>query len=200
MTSPWIAVTAAGLGAGGAVAAQVVAGILTARRESARLTWEQERQERDWKFRESERFLSNKQELYSRYIALLYEPIMDTVSLTREEYAVSPDWHSKVPGYSGGLMQEIDSLRWNIRLLGSPVVAERVEFSNATFLVAVSEAGRPDRSSLEKRHALADQALRAWQDVSNVMRDDLRGDEAALKRRGREVARPTEGHDPDGAT
>jgi hypothetical protein len=46
-------------------------------------------------------------------------------------------------------MNEIEQLRFNIRLLlGSPTVYERVEFANATILVATSEAMRPDRSPL----------------------------------------------------
>jgi hypothetical protein len=60
-------------------------------------------------------------------------------------------------------------------------VFERVEYANATLLVSISEASRPDRSSLERRKEFAEKAVRAWQEVSNVMRADLKGDEEALK-------------------
>lgn len=152
---------AAGIGAGGAVIAQVIAALFTARRETARLAWEKSKQEQDSKHRESDRLLAAKQALYSRYISLLYRPVMDTVQLTRKEYASSPGWNSLIPAYSGSLTDEIDDLRWNVRLVGSPLVAERVEFSNAALLVAISEAGRPDRSSLKKRQEFAQQALDA---------------------------------------
>jgi hypothetical protein len=66
--------------------------------------------------------------------------------------------------------------------VGSPVVAERVEFSNAALLVAVSEARRPDPASIDKRREFAEQALSAWRQVSEAMRADLRGDDAALER------------------
>jgi hypothetical protein len=174
-------IVGAAIGAGGAVFAQITASIFTARRESARLEWEQERQNRDWKMRESDRFMIHKQELYSRYLSITYRPVMDTMELTRREYADQPDWHRLIPEYVGPLQEEIDSLRWNIRLLGGPTVFERVEFSNASLLIAISEAGRPDRHTIERRHEFADNALRAWQQVSDAMRADLRGDEEALR-------------------
>ena len=177
----------AAIGAGGAVIAQVTSAVFTARREAARLKWEKERQGREWKLREAERFMSIKQELYSRYISILYRPITDTMALTRSEYATQPDWPKLVPKYVGSLQEEIDNLRWNIRLLGSPVVAERVEFSNAALLVATSTAGRPDEHTIEERHEFADQALRAWQQVRDAMRADLRGDEEALQLMALEV-------------
>ena len=172
---------AAAIGAGGAVVAQVIAALFTARREAARLEWEKSKQEHDWKLRETDRLLAAKQALYSRYISLLYRPVMDTVQLTRKEYASEVNWHDLVPAYVGSLADEIDDLRWNVRLVGSPIVAERVEFSNAALLVAVSEAGRPDRTSLEKRREFAERALAAWRQVSEAMRADLRGDDAALE-------------------
>ena len=181
-SASWPALLGAAIGAGGAVLAQVISAVFTARREATRLTWEQGKQEREWKLRDSDRFLTRKQELYSRYISLTYAPIMDTVQLTRREYATNPDWHELVPEYVGPLGDEIDDLRWNIRLLGSPIVAERVEYSNASVLVAISEAGRPDRTTIERRHELAKMALSAWQQVSDAMRADLRGDELALQR------------------
>lgn len=180
-------IVGAAIGAGGAVIAQVTSAVFTARRETARLEWEKQRQAREWKMREAERFMSLKQELYGRYISLTYRPIMDTLELTRREYATQPDWHTLVPEYVGPLQEEIDNLRWNIRLLGSPVVAERVEYSNAAVLIAISEAGRPDRHTIERRHELADQALRAWQQVSKAMHADLRGDEQALERMAVEI-------------
>ena len=79
--------------------AQVTWAVFTARREAARLKWEKERQGREWKLREAERFISIKQELYSRYISILYRPITDTMALTRSEYATQPDWPKLVPKY-----------------------------------------------------------------------------------------------------
>ena len=70
--------------------AQVTSAIFTARRETERLSWEKHRQERDWRLRESERFLSLKQELYSRYIALTNKITMETVLLTQKEYTNEP--------------------------------------------------------------------------------------------------------------
>lgn len=181
MTNLWIPVAAAAFGAAGAVAAQIVSAAFTARRENARLKWEKERQDREWKTQESERFLHWKQELYSRYIQITYRPMMDTVGLMHREYTEEPGWHDRVPEYAGLLSDEIDELRWKIRLVGAQVVFERVEYSNAALLVAISEASRPDRTSLERRKEFAQTALSAWQDVSKAMRADLRGDEAALR-------------------
>lgn len=175
-------IAAAAIGAGGAVAAQIISSVVTGRRDTKRFDWERQRQERDWKIHESDRFMTHKQELYSRYLSITYDPIMDTVQLTRQEYADGPDWHQLVPEYVGPLQTEIDKLRWDIRLVGSPTVAERVEFSNASLLIAISEAGWPSRHTIERRHEFADNALRAWQQVSDAMRADLRGDDAGLRR------------------
>ena len=106
---------------------------------------------------------------------------MDTMGLTEKEHANQPDWHKLVPDYAGTLHEEIDNLRWNIRLLGAPMVFERVEVSYASLLVAISAAEWPQRHTIERRHELADNALRAWQDLSDAMRADLRGDEEALR-------------------
>lgn len=149
--------------------------------------WEKSKQEHDWKLRESDRLLATKQTLYSRYISLLYRPVMDTVQLTRKEYANESEWHNLIPKYAGPLADEIDDLRWNVRLVGSPIVAERVEYSNAALLVAVSEAGRPDRSSLEKRQEFAQVALDAWRQAGDAMRADRRGDDVALERLRKKV-------------
>jgi hypothetical protein len=195
MDTAWVAVIAAGIGAGGAVIAQVITSLFTARRENQRLEWEKARQEREWKLREAERFLDIKREMYSRYIALTYKPMMDTVSLVRKEYSDQPEWQTRVPEYTGPVYEEVERLRFDIRLIGSPVVFERVEYCNATILVASSEAYRPDRQSLERRQELANGALRAWQDVSDVMRADLKGDEDFLKARWSEINSTTRASD-----
>jgi hypothetical protein len=132
--------------------------------------------------RDSERFLSLKQELYSRYIALVSDIVMSVVLLTDKEYTNEPDWQQRVPEYTGPVYDEVETIRANIRLIGSPVVFERAEYCNTCILVATSEAMRPDRSSLEKRHAFATRALRARQGLSDAMRADLRGDEETLRR------------------
>ena len=100
----------AAIGAGGAIISQVIAAIFTARREGARLMWEKAKQEHDWKLREEDRLLVAKQTLYSRYVSLLYRPVMVTVQLTRDEYANKPNWNDRVPSYVGPLADEIDDL------------------------------------------------------------------------------------------
>jgi hypothetical protein len=139
----------AAIGAGGAVIAQVTSAVFTARRETERLTWEKERQAREWKVRESERFLSHKQELYSRYLSMTYQPIMDTLQLTGKEYAIGEDWHALVPEFTESFESELNSLRWNIRLLGAPVVFERIEYSHVTLILALLQAKRPTECSLK---------------------------------------------------
>ena len=170
----------AAIGAGGAVIAQVTSAVFTARRETFRLMWEKERQARDWKMRESERFMSLKQELYSHYIAMTYKSIMALVLLTGREYTDKPGWQKSLPRFKGSFETEINALRSNIRLLAPPLVAERVEYAHALMLVAMLKAAIND-SSLEWRHKLADDALRAWQQLSNVMSADLHGDGEALE-------------------
>jgi hypothetical protein len=185
--SAWTVVIGAAIGASGAVVAQVIAAMFTARRETSRLRWEQERQAREWKIKESERFLELKQQLYTRLLSMSYNPVMDVLALTRTEYIGKPGWQQSVPEYVGAFQEEIDRLRWNIRLVGSHVVSERVEVFNASLLVALSEAAWGNRNSIERRHEFAELALRAWQDLSNVMRSDLAGDEEALARRWKQI-------------
>ncbi|MEZ4491683.1 MAG: hypothetical protein R3C29_00025 [Dehalococcoidia bacterium] len=183
MDSAWIPVAAAAIGAGGAVIAQVVTSGFTARRENRRLDWEKSRQEREWGLREAERFLETKREMYSRYIALTYKPMMDTVSLVRGEYADAPGWESRVPQYSGPVYDEVERLRFDIRLLGSPVVFERCRYLNATILVATRRALGPDLQPLERRRSPPTRLCEAWQEVSDIMRADLKGDEEFLAQR-----------------
>ena len=181
----------AAIGAGGAVIAQVTSAVFTARRETERLKWERERQARDWKLRKSERFMSLKQELYSRYLSITYKPIMALSLLTNREYNDKPDWQKTLPRFKGSFEADLNALRSNIRLLAPPKVADRVEYAHALMLVAMLKAAIND-SSLEWRHKLADDSLRAWQQLSDLMRADLRGDEEALLQLHEEMTYPHE--------
>ena len=182
--SVWPGLIGAGIGAGGAVFAQIISASFTARRENSRLLWEKEKHDRELSMRESERFVSLKQELYSRYISLTYDPINKIMRETDREYVDEPDWQERMPQYN----EELTDLRSNIRLVGPPVVYERVEYSHAAMLGAMFTAMSPTQYSLEKRRKNAQDALRAWQQVSNAMRADLRGDEKALHRISESVA------------
>jgi predicted nucleic acid-binding Zn-ribbon protein len=86
-----------------------------------------------------------------------------------------------VPPFSKEFEQELESLRWNIRLLGPPIVFEHLEYSHVHLILALTVANFPDRYSIEHRRKVANDALRAWQQVSNTMRADLRGDEETLQ-------------------
>ena len=57
MSATAAAIIGAAIGAGGAITAQITTAIATARRERSRLAWEKERQDREWKLREEERWL-----------------------------------------------------------------------------------------------------------------------------------------------
>jgi hypothetical protein len=72
----------AGIGAGGAVIAQIISSVFNAKRERRQLDWETKRQERAWKMQQEERFLKLKQELYAtvaltanNFLAYIYYPI-----------------------------------------------------------------------------------------------------------------------------
>lgn len=173
-------IVGAAIGAGGAVIAQVTSAVFTARRETARLQWEKQRQVREWKMREAERFMTSKQELYSRYLAVTYKPIMTLVLLTKREYNESPDWEKLLPPYTDEFEAELNVLRSNMKLLAPPVVHERLEYAHGIMVAAMLKIAIND-SSLEWRHTVADDALRAWQQLSNVMHVDLRGDEESLQ-------------------
>jgi hypothetical protein len=112
---------------------------------------------------------------------------MSTLQLCDGEYATEPDWRERVPSFGEEFERELESLRWNIRLLGPPIVFQHVEYSHVHLVLALLVANFPARYSLKHRRKVADDALRSWQKVSNTMRTDLRGDEETLQRFEREV-------------
>jgi hypothetical protein len=163
------------IGAGGAVAAQIVASIFTAHREDRRLNWEQERQDRDWKIRGAERFLSVKQDIYSRYIHLANQFVLYADRLRKER--VEDDSAEAEPLE----WDELSRLRWNIVLLGSPPVQEYVKKSYDRIFSAVRAAEQS--KSREGRLKTVRAARIAQREVTEAMRADLLDDQEAIQSR-----------------
>ena len=159
----------AAIGAGGAVLAQITAQVFSGRRDTRRLGWEQDRQDREWEIRRAERFLDLKRELYSAYLTQADEFVSfisradDPPGLPRPEL---PD-----PG-------EIRRLRANIRLIAPRDVYLKVDMAALGLIGAVwtlsSASTDPDREEGRKQGAEARQALTA---AERAMRADLRGEE-----------------------
>ena len=163
------------IGAGGAVAAQIVASIFTAHREDRRLNWEKERQDRDWKMRRAERFLSVKQDIYSRYIHLAYRFISYADRLRKER--VEDDTAKAEPLE----WDELSRLRWSIVLLGSPPVQEYLKKSYDGIYSAVHAA---EQSKYREGRLKAVHAARiAQEEVTEAMCADLLDDQEAIRPR-----------------
>jgi hypothetical protein len=88
----------AAIGAGGAVPAQIVASIFTARRETDRLKWDKQRQDTEWELQKDERFLALKQDLYANFAAVAsgtnsastqYSASIERCRSRREKFVIS---------------------------------------------------------------------------------------------------------------
>ncbi len=163
-------IVGAAIGAGGAVIAQITSAVFTSRRERRQLDWNKERQAREWKMREDERFLSLKQELYTSYSVLANQFWATADSLTsydgkdESEKPKIPDW------------DELERLERNIQLIAPEEVSGPTTDCFAKLLEAV-ESGEnkyKDKSQATKQKA-AHKALEAWWIMNRAMRADLHG-------------------------
>lgn len=177
----WTALVGATIGGAGAVLVQGTAAFFTARRDAAKFDWDREKQQRDWKLEESSRFREVKHGLYAEFLCKTYDPTAELVDVTREEYVQNPDWQERVPRYVGNFQAEVDSCRWRVQLISSPIVVQALECYNARLLVALIMAASANKYSINERHAYARRTLESWQDLSAVMRHDLAGNEEAAK-------------------
>ena len=163
-------IVGAAIGAGGAVIAQITAAVFTARRERRQLDWDKERQAREWKMREDERFLSLKQDLYTSYSVLTDQFWMAADKLVSydgkdgSEKPKIPDWN------------ELERLERNIQLIGPSEVSDAATDCYAKLLEAVeSGENRYKDKSKETKGRNARKALEAWWTMNRAMRADLHG-------------------------
>jgi hypothetical protein len=157
------------IGASGAVLAQASSAVFTARRESARLKWEQQRQDRDWKIREEERFLSHRQELYSRYLQLAHDFLnyIDDAIRTPGQLPERPD------------QAELTRLRWSVALVTDESVADAAGAVVSDILLAMFMT---HANKQKDRERYAERAREGFFRVFSAMHKDLYGDQARLER------------------
>ncbi|GAA4695647.1 hypothetical protein APR04_002586 [Promicromonospora umidemergens] len=172
-----LSLTSAALGAGGAILAQAVAEFFSARRDRRRLEWEKTQRAEDVRLTQTARFEQSKLDAYRRYLNLLYPSISTLQHMV--EYPDEPV-PSRLRRYDQPFREEVESLRWEVSLLGDHRVTSAVEASHALLLVALIQFVSPDDWPHEKRVRTAKDALRAWQHTSHVMRADLKGDQESL--------------------
>lgn len=174
-TGPPIA--GAAIGAGGAVLAQTVSAIFTARRESARLKWEMQRQDAEWELRKDERFLAVRRELYVSFSAVA-DRLLGFINelLAREELS---DEHrqQQVPE-----MLELDRLQSSIALVAPREVEQEVRKCNLNVMRAIDLLASHQRAPDDERAALARDAHDAWWAAQWAMRDDLQGTQEYFQR------------------
>lgn len=102
------------IGAAAAIITQIIASVVTGKRENKRFKWEREKQDRDWKMQERERFLEQKQLLYSQYSYLADQFLFYIhVGIDSEENRPKP--------------QELERLRANIDLIAPDAVSEATD-------------------------------------------------------------------------
>ena len=164
----WLPVAAAALGAGGAVAAQVVAAIFTARRESKRLRWDQDRHTEEDALGRAKLFAAEKRELYGRYLGLTYPQLAAAVAFTRESEPPEGTFR-RARRFTPEYEAELEQLRWDISLMADPRVVGAVELSHALLLVVMLQIGAQEEWPRERRHAVAKDALARWSETPELL-------------------------------
>lgn len=171
MINEWIAILAAGTGAGGAILAQLFGSMFAASREAKRLEWEKSSKQLEWNLQRAERFLDLKREKYSRYLGLTYKIISDTSEKVRNE--IRDGEYQVLEFKASDHIEELDDLRWNIQLIASASVSSAVEVVHVQMFSSQILFYRPDKYSQKRRKQAATNALRGWQDMKRLMRSDL---------------------------
>ncbi len=164
----------AAIGAAGAVIAQIISALFTAKREHSQLDWERKRQEREWEMRKEERFLSPKQEAYSSIM------LVANTYLTYIHYAVDyahsePDEPRPTVPY----LQEMLRLRSNIEIIAPKKVSDPVREAVVKLIEAKDVSDSPNLS-LERIEEEANEAESKWLEAYHAIRADLHGEEERL--------------------
>lgn len=151
------------IGAGGAIVAQIIASIVTSRRDKQRFDWERDRQNYDWKMHERERFLDLKRDLYS---SLSFEvgKLMD--------YTKARNYADLRENMAPVSLEDIRKLQWNIVLLAPEALAKSVSGS-VTGLVNAYETAGLEHVGHDRMVEIADEAEREWWKSYTLLREDL---------------------------
>lgn len=189
MSSEWVAVMAAAMGAGGAVLAQLIGSAFTARRESKRLEWEKSAKQQEWSQQQAQRFLDQKRDLYGQYLGLTYKLGKD-VSPKLEEEGRTGRYQALNVSFSDHA-DDLDAFRWTLNLIAPVQVRESIELTYVHVVLAHLVYYRPDKYSRQHRERTAASAMSAWHDMHSLMRADLDSDPNALDRTARAFRRRT---------
>jgi hypothetical protein len=155
----------AAIGAGGAVLAQATASFFSSRHDRTRLAWERQRQEREWEIRSEERFLAEKQQLYSEFASLASHLVAYARAIVRDE---SP---FRQPNPDTAEFRRVVAV---IRMLAPGPVSAQVEWAAADIETAAYMADLDAAIDDDKEVALED-AEKAWREAFNVLKADLLG-------------------------
>lgn len=183
MSSEWVALMAAAMGAGGAVLAQIIGSAFTARRESKRLEWEKSAKQQEWGHERAQRFLDQKRDLYGQYLGLTYK-LGNDVSPKLEEEERTGQYRTLNASFSDHV-DDLDALRWTLNLIAPAQVRGSIELTYVHVVLAHLVYYRPDKYSKQHRKRTATSAMSAWHDMHSLMRADLDSDPNALDRTAR---------------
>jgi hypothetical protein len=168
------------IGAGGAVVTQIIASVVSGKRDAKRFGWERWKQEREWEIQASERFLNLKQQLYSDFIRVVDQYIFAVIRVIN-----NPDSHeaelTRLPR-----PRELQQIHANIELIASAGVQEVV----SDCYTAILQVAVHLKDMGEEIGPLADEAQQARADVLPVLKRDLRGEREVVKQVKRVAARP----------
>jgi hypothetical protein len=192
-----LALVSAAVGATGAITAQVVGEIFNGRRERRRLNWENKRHTEDSTFARAQRFEDAKRELYSEYLRVTYPSI--TAAQRFAEGQTYPEVVRKIRSFDPEFESQLESLRWEISLIGDRRAAGAVELSYVYLVLVLLQVALDDEWTPEHRQKTAHQAFSAWMTARDAMRADLAGDEAALDRVAKQSVGSTTRAKSDGA-
>lgn len=182
MNQAWIPVISGAVGAGGAVIAQVVSAIFTARRESKKLRWDKTVLEREWKHRTLERFDEVKTKVYAEFLSLLYSTTLDILTARpRDLDKLPPESKSKhrarqdMPSRMDKNYYAIMHHKNQIGIL-SLQVGEYAQNAFRTYARFLDSLRNTDMTYSEYFELYGD-AIKAESRLRKVMRQDLAGEE-----------------------
>jgi hypothetical protein len=177
-----VLIAAAAIGAGGAVMAQIVSAVITGHRDTKRFQWEQETKDRELEMQKAERFLNQKQELYSSYGSLIEECMNYTSRHIEPTQGLRPP---ELPD-----IRALQKARSNIQLIAPDEVSRPVIMAYAC-VVGALWSSTSEHLSQQRRQTEADAGVRVWSQAFEAMRADLQGEKRRyFQRTGGEVVSP----------
>jgi hypothetical protein len=193
--SAWTSLLSGGIGAGGAILAQLATSRSTRKRDEKRIKFEQEQflsqlQTEQKRFEEklrfekehssaqlewnrNEKFIDRKRDIYTQFLKSTFNIQFQLWSLTQTEYQHGPDWENSIPILVKSETDDINLLIAELQLLGETTIYRTTRTVYADYLGARRMLLEAEAKPLSERREIIETINKGRNDLAEIMQQDL---------------------------